>query len=102
MYSGYEIVFNRKGEWCFDSSITRNVVFGVENSSSSHFDNHKNNILILDEGTTFEINGGFEKKEKRCSINFTERNTKFCFGIFNFLSDIYLMDLVLLSLQKYL
>ena len=37
--------------------ITMNVViFGVDNSLSSHTDNIKNNFLILDKGPTDDIN----------------------------------------------
>ena len=31
-----------------------------DNSSSYHFGNHKNNILILGEGETFGINGSLK------------------------------------------
>ena len=35
----------------FDNDAARNVIiFGVDNSSSSHADNCKNNILVLGEG----------------------------------------------------
>ena len=50
---------------------------GVDNSSSTHFDNRKNNFLILDEGPTYGINGSFGSPEKKLSINFTKANTKF-------------------------
>ena len=47
----------------FWSRFARNVViFGVDNSSSSHSDNCKNNFLILGEGPTSHINGGSRKK----------------------------------------
>ena len=47
-------------EWSFGNDYTRNVIiFGVDNSSSSHADNLKNNFLILGEGDTFGINGIF-------------------------------------------
>ena len=39
--------------WRFSNYFTRNVViFGVDNSSSSHSDNQKNNFLVLSEGLT--------------------------------------------------
>ena len=57
MYSGYRIAFVRAGSWSFGSDFARNVAFfGDDNSSSSHFDNRKNNFLILDEGDAFGIN----------------------------------------------
>ena len=60
MYSSYRIVFDGAGSWSFGNHFARNVViFAVDNSSSSHSDNRKNNFLILDEGDTFGINGSF-------------------------------------------
>ena len=52
------------------------VIFGVDYSSSSNFDNSKNNYLILREGTAFHINDSFGSAEKKLSINFTKANTK--------------------------
>ena len=44
VYSGYGIAFDGKSEWNFGNDSTRNVViiFGVDNSLSSHTDNLKN------------------------------------------------------------
>ena len=57
VYSGYGIVFNGLGSWSFDNYFFRNVmIFGVNNSSSSHADNCKNKILVLCEGPTYDIN----------------------------------------------
>ena len=39
------------------------MIFGVDNSLSSHADNHKNKLLILDELDTFGINGSFGAPE---------------------------------------
>ena len=48
VYSGYGIAFNGAGSWSFGNDFARNVlIFGVDNSSSSHEDNHKNNFLGL-------------------------------------------------------
>ena len=39
-YNGTGIIFDREGSWSFDNVYARNVViFGVDNSSSSHMDN---------------------------------------------------------------
>ena len=39
-YNDWRIAFDRKGFWSFDNDTVRNVViFGVNNSSSSHIDN---------------------------------------------------------------
>ena len=54
VYSGYGIVFDGKGKWSFGNDYAGNVIiFGVDNSSSSHADNLKNNFSILGEGDTF-------------------------------------------------
>ena len=79
VYSGYAIAFDGKGEQSFHNDTARNVViFAVDNSSSSHADNVKNNFLVLCEGNTFGINGSFDTAEKKFSINFTKENTKYC------------------------
>ena len=55
VYSGYGITVDTAGSWSFDNDFARNVIiFGVDNSSSSHSDNCKNNFLILGEGPTLE------------------------------------------------
>ena len=54
------------------------IIFGVDNSSSSHTDNRNNNFSMLGEGDTFCINGSIGAPEKKFSINFTEAKTKFC------------------------
>ena len=56
-------------------------MFGVDNISSYHADNLKNNFLVLSEWDTFSIDGSFgepEKKTKNISINFSKTNTKYC------------------------
>ena len=48
VYSGNGIIFVSASSWSFDNEFARNVIiFGVDNSSSSHSDNDKNNFLIL-------------------------------------------------------
>ena len=132
VYNGYGITFDSTGSWGFGNATTRNfIIFGVDNSSSSNSENHKNNFLILGEGPTFGINGSLGSPEKKFNINFTKANTKFCLSLrynadnsymfvngkeylnlkltikmstfqLNFVSEVYLMDLVLLNLEKYL
>ena len=47
VYNGYRIAFDGKCEWSFASDYARNVIiFGVDNSSSSHVDNLNNSFLI--------------------------------------------------------
>ena len=78
MYPGYRIAFDGKGLWSFSDDFGRNVIiFGVDNSSSSHTDNLKNDFLILDERDTFGINGSFGAPEKKFDINFSKGKTKF-------------------------
>ena len=60
------ITFDSADSWSFDDDIDRNVIiFGVDNSSSCHYNNRKNNFLILSEGPTFGINGSFERRKKQ-------------------------------------
>ena len=57
VYRGYG-----KSSWSFNDDFSRNVIiFGVDNSSSCHTDNLKNDFLILGERDTFSINGSCEK-----------------------------------------
>ena len=77
VYSVYRITFNSAGSWRFDNGTAINfIVFGADNSSSSHADNLKNSFLMLHEGPTFVINGIFGSPKKKCSINFSRANTK--------------------------
>ena len=47
LYSGYGITFDSGSFWSFDIDAARNVIiFGFDNSSSSHSDNRKNNFNI--------------------------------------------------------
>ena len=78
MYSGYRIVFDGAGSWNFGDDFTRNVViFGVDNSSSSHAENRKNKFLVLVNGLTYGINGRFGSPETKFNINLSKENTKF-------------------------
>ena len=80
-YNGRGIAFDGEGSWSFDHDFARNVViFGVDNSSSSHTDNQKNNFLVLGEGPTQGINDSTGAAEKK-SINFSKANTKFCLSL---------------------
>ena len=52
---------------------SRNVViFGVDNSLSSHIDNRKNNYLVLGERPTDDISGSVGTAEKKFSLNFSK------------------------------
>ena len=56
------------------------MIFGVDNSSSSHADNRKNNFLILGEGPTCGINGSFGSPEKNLVLILLKQ-TKFCLSL---------------------
>ena len=76
VHSVYGITFDIIGFWSFDNDNARNVlIFGVDNSSSSHADNRKNNFLVLGAGPTSGINGSFGSPEKKFSINFSKANS---------------------------
>ena len=77
VHSGYSITFNSTDWGNFGNGTARNfIIFGIDKSSSSHVDNHKNNFLILGLDATFGINGSFSLQEKKFSINFTKANIK--------------------------
>ena len=70
--SGYGIRFDSGGFWSFRNENARNfIIFGVDNSSSSHSDNFKNNFLILDEGLTYGVNGSLGSPQKKFDITFS-------------------------------
>ena len=78
VYSGYGIAFDGKDEWSFGNDYATNVtIFEVDNSSSSHTDNLKNNFIVLSEGDTFDVNGSFGAQEKKVSINLVKQTQNF-------------------------
>ena len=82
VYSGYEIAFDGAGSWNFGNGFAKNVViFGIDNSSSSHAETRKSNILVLGEGPTYGINISFGSPEKKFSFSFSKESTKFCFSL---------------------
>ena len=83
VYSGFGITFDSAGSWSFGNDSARNVmIFGVDNSSSSHSDNRKNNFLILGEGPILELMEALDHQKKKFSINFSKANTKFCLSLY--------------------
>ena len=51
MYSDYRIACDAKVEWSFDNDYAwTSLIFRIDNSSSSHAHNLKNNFVILCEG----------------------------------------------------
>ena len=131
MYSGCELTFDSLDSWSFNIDTAGNVIiFGADNSSWSPSDNRKNSFLVLGEGPTLGIKGSFYSSWKTCSKVFRKANTNFSsclhyntdnsyffmekkslnlkltIKIFTFqlifISKVYLIDLMLLSLVKYL
>ena len=63
---GYGITFDGAGSWNFVNGFARNVViFGFDNSSSSHTENLKNNFLVLGERPTDDISGSLATAETK-------------------------------------
>ena len=70
-YSGYGIGFNRKGFFSLGNETgNKCITFGVDMSSSPHFDNKKIYILILWKAPTQGLEHTLTAK-KLYSINFT-------------------------------
>ena len=66
MKKSVHIVATEKQFCSFGNDSARNVIiFEFGNSSSSHTDNLKNEILILGSGQAFGINGSFGASEKK-------------------------------------
>ena len=78
-YSGYGTGFDRKGSFSVpDTELRRHVIlFGVDMSSSTKIDNRKKDILILGKGPTQGLEHTLSA-EKMYSINFTQKDKKFC------------------------
>ena len=64
---------------------------GDHNSWSSHTYNVKNNFLVLGDGPTFGVNGGFGASEKKFYINFTKEKTKFSLNLHDNADNSYLL-----------
>ena len=63
-------MFDGLGSWTFGNNFVMNVIsFVVDNSFSSHAENCKNNILVLDEEGSFGVNRSFGAPEKKFSLN---------------------------------
>ena len=87
VYRGHGIAFDEKVRWSLGNGDVRKVmIFGVDNCSSSHADNCKNNFLVLGEGNTFGINETFGALEKKFSIK-----------IQNFASSVYITMVTILT-----
>ena len=81
-YSGYGIGFDGKGSFSFSGGgYGQNVlIFEVDISFPAHTDSKKKNILVLGIGPTQGLEHMLTA-EKMYSINFTEKNKKFCLSL---------------------
>ena len=81
-YSGYGIGFDRKGNFSFPGGgYGQNVlIFRVDISFFTRIDNKKKDILILGIGPTQGLEHTLTA-EKMYSINFTEKNKRFCLSL---------------------
>ena len=83
-YSGYGngIGFERRSSFSFPGGgFGQNLlIFGVDMSSSAHFDNKKKYILVLGKGPTQGLEHTLTA-EKMYSIIFTVTNKKFCLSL---------------------
>ena len=78
VYSGFGITFDRAGSWSFGNDSARNVmIFGVDNSSSSHSDNRKNNFLILGEGPILELMEALDHQKKSLVLILVKQTQNF-------------------------
>ena len=60
------MTLDNAGSQSFDNNFAKNIILlGVNNSSSSHSENWKNNFLLLGEVPTYGIDGGFESPGKK-------------------------------------
>ena len=82
-YSGYGIVFDRKGEFSFGSNgFGRNIIIlEADMSSSVHANNNRKNGLALGKDFLQGLDNTTIYAEKLFSINFTENNKKLCLSL---------------------
>ena len=60
------MTLDNAGSQSFDNNFAKNIILlGVNNSSSSHSENWKNNFLVLGEVPTYGIDGSFESPGKK-------------------------------------
>ena len=78
-YNGQRIAFDGEGSWGFGNDFARNViVFDVDNSSSFHTNNRKNNVLVLGEGPIYgSISGSIGATEKKLVLTLVKKRQNF-------------------------
>ena len=68
-YNDRRITFDGEDSWTFGNNFAGNVLISsVDNSSSSHTDNQKNNFLVLGEVPTQGINDSTGAAEKKFAL----------------------------------
>ena len=78
VYSSYGITFDRKCPWSFNDDFARNIIiFGVDNSSSSHTDNLENFFLFLSERDTLGIKESFGAPERKLALILVKQRQNF-------------------------
>ena len=81
-YNVLGIVFDGEGSCSFGNDFARNVViFGVDNSSSSHNDNQKNHFLLLGVGPADGINDSTGAAKKILTLEKQIQNFVFKFTL---------------------
>ena len=101
-YSGYDIGFNRKGEFSFGIGFGRNcIILGADTSSSVHANNRTKNILVLGKDFVQGLENTTIYAEKLSSRNFTKTNTKFCLSLhYNVVHSYLLMVQTFINLKQ--
>ena len=81
-YSGYGVGFDGKESFSFSGNGYGQTVliFGADMSFSAHIDNKVKDVLVLGLGPTQGLEHMLTA-EKMYSINFTEKNKKFCLSL---------------------
>ena len=81
-YSGCGIGFDVRsqislpiGEW------GKNIIFGVDNSSSKHLDNRIEDILVLGDGSTDAFDDTTTTSEAKYFVNITKSRKKNCLSL---------------------
>ena len=81
-YSGYGIVFDRKGEFTFGNGYGRNVIiFGADLNNPTHANSKTKDILVLGINFVQRLDNTTIYTENLYSINFTENNKKLCLSL---------------------
>ena len=103
-YSSYDIGFDSRSEFLFtDRSYAKNVIiFGADMSSSVHIYNKGQDILILGEGPTQELDDTTLTAEVKCAINFTQSAKRFILSLHYNGSNLLILQKYISSKQKLL